>query len=119
VSRFITEQLSSVAQLEMLLLLRHDPERTWTPSDVGQSLYTSPEVCAAQLEDLRSRGLLSRLESESRYRYAPSSPELEAVVTILAELYRERRVTVITLIYSKPVDKVQTFADAFKLRREK
>jgi hypothetical protein len=36
----------------------------------------------------------------------------------LAALYQERRVAVITQIYSKPVKKVQTFADAFRFRRE-
>ena len=33
-------------------------------------------------------------------------------------VYRERRVAVITQIYSRPVKKVQTFADSFRLRRE-
>ena len=119
VSRFIIEQLSSVAELEVLLLLRQDRERQWAPSEVGRSLYTSPDVSAAQLEELRKRGLLSRSDDEPRYRYAPKTLAIEAVVDRLAELYRERRVTLITLIYSKPVDKVQTFADAFKLRKEK
>jgi hypothetical protein len=30
----------------------------------------------------------------------------------------KRRVTVINSIYSKPIDKIRTFADAFRLRKD-
>jgi hypothetical protein len=43
---------------------------------------------------------------------------LDDLLGELARHYQERRVAVITEIYSNPVKKVQTFADAFRLRRE-
>ena len=46
------------------------------------------------------------------------SNELDELVGSLEKVYEERRVSVITLIYSKPVDKVRTFADAFRLRKD-
>ena len=48
-----------------------------------------------------------------------NDPELDQAVVRLAKDYAERRVTVITLIFSKPVDKLRTFADAFRLRKDK
>jgi hypothetical protein len=47
------------------------------------------------------------------------TPALDAAVAQLAKDYAERRVSVITLIFSKPVDKLRTFADAFRLRKDK
>ena len=118
--QFLAEHISSVAQLEVLLLLRSDREREWTAAEVSTALYTTAEMVAEQLAELHRRGLLSAHDGpEPRYRYWPSTPERDARVTQLEAMYRERRVAVITAIYSQPIDKVRTFADAFRLRKDK
>ncbi len=53
------------------------------------------------------------------YQYAPRSTALHETVTRVAECYRERRVAVITLIASKPIENVRAFSDAFRIRRKK
>jgi hypothetical protein len=117
--RFIESHISSVAQLELLLLLRSDPEKTWTPEEAAKSLYTAADIVAGQLAELHQRGLLALLQNPGpAYRYLPTSPDLADLVSRLSEFYKERRVSVITLIYSQPLDKVRTFADAFRLRKE-
>jgi hypothetical protein len=119
VQRFLAEHISSVAQLEVLLLLRRQREREWTPSEVAKELYTTPEMVADQLGDLQRRGLLSVADgSDPHYRFWPTTPELDGQITRLDAIYRERRVAVITFIYSQPLDKVRTFADAFRLRKD-
>ena len=47
----------------------------------------------------------------------PANPELDAHVRTLAQAYKERPVTLIRVIYALRDTKIQTFADAFKLRR--
>jgi hypothetical protein len=117
--QFITQHIESLAELEMLLLLRQDPQRWWEPAEVAKVLYTSEQVCASQLAALARRGFFEASPPpEARYRYRPASADIDRLLAALAATYQERRVAVITLIYSKPVDKVQTFADAFRLRRE-
>jgi predicted ArsR family transcriptional regulator len=119
VRQFITDNISSVAKLEVLLLLRNNPEPAWTAAAVAKALATSPEVMQTHLDEWLARGLLQVSEASERgYRYSPKSPELDRTVRDLADLYQARRVTVITQIYSEPVDKVRTFADAFRLRKE-
>jgi hypothetical protein len=118
VQRFLSEHISSVAQLEVLLLLRSQREREWSPADVARALYTTAEIVAEQLDELQRRGLLTVNEAGSHYRYWPVSPELDSQVDALDATYRERRVAVITYIYSQPLDKVRTFADAFRLRQD-
>lgn len=117
-SQYITERISSVAQLEALLLLRSDPEKTWTAPEVEASLRTTPEMAAEQLAILQSEGIVIQPDSNvAEFRYSPTD-KLRDLIDRLAAIYEERRVTVITMIYSKPVDKVRTFADAFRLRKE-
>lgn len=120
VKEFLQEHISSVAQLEVLLLLRGDREQRWTAEQVGKALYTTPEMVDEQLSELSRRGLVAVGEdSEPNYRYWPATPELDAQVAVLETAYKERRVAVITYIYSQPLEKVRTFADAFRLRKEK
>lgn len=115
IRRFIDQHVESVAQLEVLLLLKQHPERDWTADDMAKALYAAPEMCAGLLQEWARRGFAVAMAPGPKYRYR-ESPELDQLVVQLAELYRERRVSVITLIYAKPVDRVRTFADAFRLR---
>lgn len=56
--QFIIDHLNSVAELEVLLLLRTTPEKEWTAAEVGKSLYAATEVSAAQLANLHKCGFL-------------------------------------------------------------
>lgn len=116
VQRFIVDHINSVEQLEALLLVRSHPTRSWTTEEVSHALYTPVAAAQMRLSDLQARGLLSA-EGDG-WRYNSASAERDQLVGELARLYRERRVTVITLIYSKPQRQVQAFADAFKLRKD-
>jgi DNA-binding HxlR family transcriptional regulator len=119
VKRFILENVNSVAKLEVLLLLRAQRDTFWTAEAVSRALCTTPEMMAMQLAELQSRGLLiSQEASQRQYRYEPKTSELEQTVAELDLMYKERRVSVINQIYSAPVDKVRTFADAFRLRHK-
>ena len=121
VQQFIERYIDSLAKLEMLLLLRADPSRQWDACDIAKALYYSArDVCEDQLASLARAGLLTcTAPPDKRYRHGPASAELERLVGDLAEMYKERRVAVITQIYSKPVNQIEVFADAFRLRKEK
>ena len=117
VARFITEHIDAAEQLEILLLLHREPERDWTALDVSQAIYTVPASATLRLEALASAGFVTSTgEGDPRYRYAPANEGLRRQVDVLAEAYRADRVAVIKLIFSRPPDPVQSFADAFRLR---
>lgn len=119
VQRFIEQNIESLAQLEALLLLRNEPERQWEASEVGKALYVPPEMADALLAEFIKRGFASATPPDAvRYAYQTIDAETDDLIDRLAAIYRERRVAVISLIYSKPLNKVQTFADAFRLRKE-
>jgi hypothetical protein len=120
VQRFISTHIDSIEKLEVLLLLRNRAEREWTARDVSQELRITEASAAARLQDLTARRLL--LETGSTppsYRFGPASPEDAQDVAELQETYSTRRVSVISFIFSKPLDRVRGFADAFRLKRDK
>jgi hypothetical protein len=114
--QFIAQHVESLAQLEALLILRQDPLARWQATELAKRLYITPEMCEAILANLRQHGF-AELAAEGYY-YQAKSAEADRTLADLCTMYQQRRVAVITEIYSKPVSKVQTFADAFRLRRE-
>jgi hypothetical protein len=118
VHQFLSEYIQSISQLELLLLLRGNAEKRWTVEDAAKELYTPVSMTLPMLESLRAIGLLSSGDSGAWYQYAPKSEDLQKLVENLAQLYIERRVTIINTIYSGPLQKLQNFADAFRLRRK-
>lgn len=111
VKKFITEHINSFEQLEGLLLLHSHPQQEWTAQEVSQELHLSQASAAMRL--------VAREASEPLYRYHPQKPDFEPTVDSLAKLYPDYRFTVINLIFSKPLDKIKTLADAFKFREDK
>jgi hypothetical protein len=119
IEQFIGQHIESLAQLEMLLLLRQESARNWSSFDLARQLYVTPDVCDGIIADLERRGFVLREAADSSLvRYRTGGADVDRLIDQLASLYHQRRVAVITLIYSKPIKKVQTFADAFRIRRE-
>jgi hypothetical protein len=116
---FIDSHIDSVEQVEALVLMRADPKREWTAEEMAKSLYTSPESASARLGHLHRKGLLSEVRSDAvRYRYEQRTPRLRKAVEDFVEIYAQRKVAVINQIFSGAPDDVQSFADAFRFRRE-
>jgi DNA-binding Lrp family transcriptional regulator len=119
VRQFIAHHIDSVEQLEILLLLHRQPRRTWNSEALARELRIAPESARERLEDMVHDGLLLRQGvSPEEYRYGPESMKLDDAVRGLAAEYARRRVTVISLIYSKPIDRIRIFADAFRIRQD-
>lgn len=120
VRAFITEYVDSVMQLEALLLVASQPQREWAAADLAQELRIDPAWVGTQLAGMAAQGLLDPAGggSPTRFRYHPRTADLGQAVADLGQAYADRRVTVISLIFSKPVDKLRSFADAFKIRKD-
>jgi DNA-binding IclR family transcriptional regulator len=100
--RFLDASITSVTQLEALLLLYGNSTQEWSASDISHALYIQPESTAILLDDLFTHGLVTLSNRSDRYRDGPVTLILGQTVTQLATFYKERRVTVVTLIFSKP-----------------
>lgn len=120
VGQLIAEHITSVEQLEILLLLRDAPEADWSAKRVSDEIRTSERSAEERLAALEASGLVdSRPNHSDRvFRFSPASDSLRATVERLAAAYSERRYTVIDLIFSKPIDKLRVYADAFRFRKD-
>lgn len=116
---FLADHISSVVELEALLLLHGTAGRAWTAGEIARELRIDAAWPATQLQGLCDKGILScGTGSEAVYTFDPKVAGVRATVDALAHAYADRRVTIIGLIFSKPVDKLKSFSDAFRLRKD-
>lgn len=113
---FLAEHVHSTAELDLLLLMRRDPAREWTPEAAGAELRMPVPWAAGQLATLRAMGVLAAAPGADAYHYA-AAPELARVVDAVADAYRTHKTRVVSLIYSEPAGDAESFADAFRIRR--
>ena len=119
VKRFISEYINSVELLEVLLLIRSAAKKEWSVDSISGELRSSPESVSKRLIYLCARGLVSRRDLPvPMYRYDPKREDLDMAIKGLAQAYAERRARVIDLIFSRPIDTLRNFSDAFKLRKD-
>lgn len=114
---FLQQRLTSIDQIEIVLLLMRDPSRSWTAPEVAAAVGTPPESAAMRLFLLASSGLLAfEAAGIPRYRYAQPDPATHALLTELAEVYAENRDAIAALL-GLPPDPLRSFADAFKWKK--
>ena len=118
VREFIETNIDSIAELEALMLIRHDPKRVWTAEDLATRLYISVERTETVLTKLETLGI-SKVGRGGGISYKASSADLDSVVAEVVEAYSKYLIPVTNLIHTKLESKVQQFADAFRLRRKK
>lgn len=112
---FVNKYITSVEQIEVLLILLANPQRTWSVSEISAILRSSPNSIASRLDALKATRL-ARGNFQDGFQYAASGRSHE-MVELLAEEYADRRFSVIELVFSRP-DAARSFADAFRLRDE-
>lgn len=117
VLQFIDRHITSVDQLEILLLLRAQRRRTWSPAQVSSELRNNPEAAAQRLTPLVDIGLLAR-DEQGCFRYEPTLSDADRLVSGVDDAYRQFRLRVIERIFAKP-DGLAAFADAFRLRKDR
>jgi hypothetical protein len=111
---FVNKNISSVEQIEVLLILHANPERVWTVDEISAILRSSTYAIESRMPGLISARLAKAVEGGYQYT---ASGRTHALVEMLQEEYGARRFSVIELVFSKP-DPLRSFADAFRLKEE-
>lgn len=114
---FILKNLHSVEQVEILLLLFHDPSRYWTASQVDARIRTNILSVKKRLHDLKWRGLIesSIEDDEERFRFLVSAAN-SAACSAFSRYYGSHQTRIIEMIYSRPPEAIGYFANAFRIR---
>ncbi len=116
VSSFLDEHVFSVAQLELLLLVREAGGEPRGVEALARDMYLPASSIVPWLDALTRRGLLRR-EGDG-YAFAPADEDLRETMTQVADAYARRRVTVTRHVYRSKEDPAQRFSDAFRWRKD-
>jgi hypothetical protein len=118
--RFLRAAVPSVDAAELLLLLSRERERWWSAEEAAGALAPVATPSAADIAryfGLFQTGGLVAVGPDKRVQFRPAHSGLEAHMTTLAQAYLQRPVTLIRVIYALRDSSIQSFADAFRLKR--
>src|SRR5688500_6951005 len=104
--------------VEVLVRLLEKQDAGMTEAELREATRLEPKALEGALKDL-VRGELARFDAASRiYRSSFRSDEERAAVKGLVQLYHQRPVPLVKLIYAMPSLAISSFADAFRLRKD-
>ena len=116
-STFLRATIKSVWALDLLVLMKSAPDHAWTVASLNDRLRASTSLVEEILGSFIRQGLVAQ-EPDGTYRYAPADARTEAQASELARLYAERPLGVIKEIMSAPNEKLHSFVDAFRLKKD-
>lgn len=124
---FLHDSISSYEELEALLLLVREGDRSWTDGELAEALKVHVEAISPALDQLASiEGLLEMHDQAGhrRFQYAPKSKMLRQVVEELAVAYAEQRLAIVQIMSANALNRVRgaamrRLADAFRIERPK
>jgi len=117
---FLQSNIPAFPAVELLLFLSNQPKKRWKPTEIIEKIkpiVISPSLVQEYLALFKARGLLEG-DPEAGFCFAPASEHLQIVVSELAQAYNERPVTLIRTIYALAENKIQSFADSFRLKSD-
>jgi hypothetical protein len=115
VASLIRTSITSVWALELLMCLKARHGAALSVDELVRELRGSAPLVTDLVLSLERSQLVEQVGET--YRYSPATPALRAVVEELERLSAERPLAVRKLILAAPHDRVQVFADAFRITR--
>ena len=117
--RFILTSIPSVPYVEAMLVCRDARGAAVSNELIAKRLYLAGKAATEVMQQLREAGVVEAAGTDPvSHRFRPATPELMAMLDVLAAYYRSHLVDVTDLIHSRTARRAQQFADAFKLRKD-
>ena len=116
VVRDVDQYVDSLDALEVVMLLFRERQRSWTAEEVAKELRISVRVARRELERMRGRGVAA--EADGAVRFDGADRDRAAAVARIAAAYGARRIELINYVASQTLKRIQSIADAFKLKKD-
>lgn len=114
---FIVHNVDSVEFLEVLSLFVTHPEMSWTVTEIDDVIRSNSQSIETRLKKLLQLEFIRQSEeSPVRYHLKSTNESLTDLAQSLVSAYRNRRVEIAELIYTKRIKEIVSFSDAFNLR---
>jgi hypothetical protein len=119
VRQFLESSIDSLEQLETLRVLGEDPAKEWPVDELSRQIQSTTDQTPKDLSILEGRGMLRCVRREGRVlcSFGPKSSDLESQIHRLLELYLQRPVTMIRMLYERKANVLRDFSDAFRFRK--
>ena len=114
IEQLIATHLTSVEQVEVLLLLRRSPETFWSVEALAGQLFIAEPAADRAARELVRAGWAQEGNSGRVFRFS-ADEEARRKIDALAAEYRDRRLEVINAVFSANLTRIRSFADAFRL----
>ena len=120
---FLTDHVRTYEQLEILLLMATDADRSWTARSMSEALKIPYDLAVESLQALAEKSVL-QASPTSEIVFRISSAEAQRHIRSLAEVYSENRLPVMQLLNENALrrmrtDAVRAFSSAFLIRGKK
>jgi len=116
VVEFVRAHVSSLLQLEALLLIVESGRKQRTAADVSAEMYLPEATVAQWLDGYVDLGFCDRVDDAYRL---PDDAAIFDLLTEVADTYVRRKVSVGRLVFGPPVEDPKiALADAFRLRKD-
>jgi hypothetical protein len=117
--RFILTSVPSVPFVEALLLLIAAGDAAVDTDRIARELYITRENAQQVVQALvAAQAIAPHPAGGDAWRFAPATPELDALLRLLAVTYGRDLIGVTDLIHSRTARRAQQFADAFRIRKD-
>ncbi|MDP2408885.1 MAG: hypothetical protein Q8M26_01215 [Pseudolabrys sp.] len=115
VLEFAASSFNSVWTVELLLMLKRDPNRSWEAGELIRELRSSQVVVAGALANLLGAGLVVEQE-KGRFQYQTSPGRMEQLVDALEIVYDTKPTAVVRAIVATSNRKLKLLSDAFRFK---
>ncbi len=113
---FAAASFHSVWSLELLLVLKRNPDRSWEADELIRELRSSQVVVAGALENLLATGLVVAHE-RGQFHYQTGPDRLEELLNQLQNIYETKPTVVVRAIVSTSNRNLKLLSDAFRLKK--
>lgn len=117
VVEFVRDHITSLLQLEALLLVFETGQRPRPVAQLAAEMYVPVPAVADWLDEFCARGLCERVEDG--YRMSGDKRAFE-LLSAVADCYMRRRISLGRLIFSPSYeDPRSSFSEAFRIRKDR
>ena len=115
VKAFLHQYIASVGHLDLVLFLYKNSNQKWTELELTKEMRSNTSLVAAQLTDLADIVVKSPA-NPPQFQFDSQNLSALNCVRKLNELYQSHPHSLIDEIYLRPLDRIKTFARAFKFK---
>jgi hypothetical protein len=113
----VHKHITSLLQLEALLLVFEGGQRTRQPNELSAEMYVPASVLEQWLDGFTTAGLCVHVEGGYRL---PDSPDVYEILSDVADCYLRRRISLSRAVFEATRDHSRTsLSEAFRFRKDR